>query len=306
MPDALDEIPPVPAGLVLKGAIVAGEAGREWRRTLPASVADLVERWSLRIEGPFPNLSYNYVAPVLRADGTAAVLKVWFPFDREFRAEAEALRLFDGNGAVRLLEADMEHRALLIERAEPGTDLWQLDGEERQIEVAASLMKRLWRPAPPDCALPLAREYYERMVEMAPKLATNGFPLDRVASAKEIFDALEAAVAPVVLHEDLHQANILTAQREPWLAIDPHGLVGPPVIDTTQLILNVVWRADVEAWPRIVARYVDALSEALGLDREHVALCGVARSLLEAFWTLEDGGKGWERDVAIADVFAGL
>jgi streptomycin 6-kinase len=167
-------------------------------------------------------------------------------------------------------------------------------------------MKRLWRPAPPDCSLPLAREYYEHMVEIAPKLATNGFPLDRVSTAKAIFDALEAAAAPVVLHEDLHQANILIAQREPWLAIDPHGLVGPPVIDTTQLILNVVWRAGAGDWPRIVARYVGALAEALGLGREQVALCGVARCLLEAFWALEDEGRGWERDVAIADVFAAL
>jgi streptomycin 6-kinase len=301
MPDGTSA---VPAGLVLKGAAISGEAGREWRRALPATVANLVQRWRLTIGAPFPDLSYNYVAPVTREDGTAAVLKLWFPFEREFAAEAEALRLYDGDGAVGLLEVDMEHRALLLERAVPGHDLWQLESEDRQIEITATVMQRLWRPAPPDCSLPRAREHYERMVEVAPKLAKKGFPLDGVAGAKDIFDTLEAAATPTVLHEDLHQSNILTAQREPWLAIDPHGLVGPPVIDTTQMILNAAWRTDEEAWPRVVARHVDALSEALDLDREQVALCGAARSILEAFWTLEDKGEGWERDVAIAGVFA--
>jgi streptomycin 6-kinase len=299
----LEDTRAVPASLVLKGAAITGDAGHEWRRRLPATVTGLVERWSLAIEAPFPGLTYNYVAPVTRADGTPAVLKLWFPFQREFEAEAETLRIYDGNGAVRLLEVDVEQRAMLLERAEPGTDVWQVEDEDRQIAIVASTMKRLWRTPPLGCTLPLARSYYERMVETAPKLATNGFPLDRVFSAKAIFDALEVDAPPAVLHEDLHQANIIAAEREPWLAIDPHGLVGPPVIDTTQMILNVIWRANASDWPRIAARYVDALSEALGLDREQVALCGIARSVLEAFWTLEDKGDGWERDIAVADAF---
>ena len=294
----------VPASLKLQGEFVAGEAGREWRRQLPDIVAQLVERWSLAIDSPFPGLSYNYVAPVNRSDGTPAVLKVWFPDEPDFQAEAEALRLYDGDGAFRLLELDNELFAMLIERAEPGTDLWLLEDEDRQIEIAATMMRRLWRPAPPGCRLPLATAQWERMAASAPLLARDGFPLNRVAEARTIFETLAAAAPPTVLHEDLHQANILAAQREPWLAIDPHGVVGPPVLETIQMILNVLRRADSIEWPRTIARYVHALADATGLDREQVFACGVARNVLEAFWTLEDYGKGWERDIAVADAFA--
>jgi streptomycin 6-kinase len=304
VPDALDETPAVPASLTLKGAGLTSR-GPEWRRQLPSIVAGLVERWELSIEAPFPGLSYNYVAPVVRADGTPGVLKLGFPSEleySEFNAEVEALRIYDGDGTVKLLEVDLDQGAMLIERAEPGTDLWQFD-EATQVEITAATMKRLWRAPPPGCRLRRAREHYERMVETAPKLAVHGFTLDRVSTAMAIFGALEAASPPVVLHEDLHQANILAAQRQPRLAIDPHGLIGPPVIDTTQMILNVMWRAGGSDRPHVTRRYVDAMSEALGLDREQVALCGVSRSVLEAFWRLEAGGD-WNEAFAFADAFA--
>jgi streptomycin 6-kinase len=266
-------------------------------------VSDLTERWSLAIEDPFPGLSYNYVAPVTRVDGTPAVLKLWFPFEQEFLAEAEALRLYDGDGAVRLLDLDISDRAMLLERAEPGYDLWSLD-DAGQIDVTGALLRRLWRPPPDGSSLPLATDQWQRMAKVAPGLARDGFPLDRVPTACAVFYELAAAAPPVLLHEDLHQANILAAQREPWLAIDPHGLIGPPVLDTIQMILNVLWREpDATAWPRLVARYVAALAEATGLDREQVRLCGAARGVLEAFWTLEDEGTGWEQGIAIADAF---
>jgi streptomycin 6-kinase len=294
----------VPADLILKGEGVAGEAGREWRRLLPATVANLVEEWSLTIGAPFPGLSYNYVAPVNCEDGTPAVLKVYFPEERAFRASAEALQLYDGDGAVRLLRVDSDRRAMLLERAEHGRDLWKLADEEQQIQITAAIMRRLWRPPPPDCSLPTAAAEFERMATLAPQLASSNFPLRWIATATGIFEDLESAASPVVLHEDLHQANILAAQREPWLAIDPHGLIGPPALDTIQMILNVVWReADSACWQPAISRYVHSFADLLKLEPEQIRLCGVARAVLEAFWTLEDEGVGWERDFAIVDAF---
>lgn len=79
----------VPSELTLKGIDAAGESGKEWRRLLPDNVAGLVEQWSLTIDGPFPGLSYNYVAPVTRQNGTPAALKVWLPDGVKFRAEVD-------------------------------------------------------------------------------------------------------------------------------------------------------------------------------------------------------------------------
>ena len=56
-----------------------GEAGREWLARLPSLVADAAAQWSLTVFVPFEPLSYNYVAPAVRSDGTDVVLKVAFP-----------------------------------------------------------------------------------------------------------------------------------------------------------------------------------------------------------------------------------
>jgi streptomycin 6-kinase len=267
-------------------------------------VAQLASEWELSILRPFPNLSYNYAAAATCGDGSHAALKVWFPNERDFRAEAEALRLYNGDGAVRLLNISFEKRAMLLELAEPGEDLWQLENEEKQIELTGQIMRRLWRMPDDGCQLPTAAAQFERMASTAPSIAPASFPLDWVASAKAIFDDLEASAPLFVLHEDLHQSNILSAQREPWLAIDPHGLVGPRELDTIQIILNVLWREkDRSAWPRIISRYVADLAEVLDLDREQIRHCGVARAVQEAFWTLEDYGKGWEKDFEVVDAF---
>src|SRR5438067_13109759 len=98
------------------------EQGVAWLAELPALVAECARRWSLTVAPPFMALSYNYVAPATRADGTHAVLKLGVPH-RELTREIASLRRFDGHGAVRLLDADAARGFLLLERLSPGTTL---------------------------------------------------------------------------------------------------------------------------------------------------------------------------------------
>src|SRR5438876_11299518 len=98
------------------------EADPTWLQALPDLLARFAERWSLRLEPPFPGIAFNYVAPATRADGTPCVLKVSRHVDEQ-RNEIAALRLWDGAGAARLLEADPDAGALLVERLDPGTML---------------------------------------------------------------------------------------------------------------------------------------------------------------------------------------
>ena len=37
---------------------------------------------------------------------------------------------------------------------------------------------------------------------------------------------------------DLHAGNVVRAEREPWLVIDPKPFVGDPAYDATQHLLN--------------------------------------------------------------------
>ena len=96
----------VPKELVRNATELRGAAGAKWATRLPTVVAECGRRWSLEVGLPFPDLSQNWLAPALRADATAAVLKLSFPEDPEFATEARALGLLDGHGIARLLELD--------------------------------------------------------------------------------------------------------------------------------------------------------------------------------------------------------
>ncbi|HEX8118622.1 MAG TPA: aminoglycoside phosphotransferase family protein, partial [Pyrinomonadaceae bacterium] len=126
-----------------------GEAGRLWLDGLPGLIEKCARRWSLKVGPPFPSLSYNYAAPAEGRRGERLVLKVGV-LVAELLSEIEALRLFDGRGAVRLFDADGGWGALLLERLEPGTQLLALCEEDdgAATGAAAGVMKRLWRPVP--------------------------------------------------------------------------------------------------------------------------------------------------------------
>src|SRR5207302_9946712 len=91
---------------------VLSEKGRRWLRELPSIVADLERRWHMRAAEPFAGGTAGWVAPAVRSDGTPAVLKVGWPHP-EARYEADAVRLWAGDGAVLLYESDPSVYALL-------------------------------------------------------------------------------------------------------------------------------------------------------------------------------------------------
>ena len=161
--------------------------GREWLARLPSIIVECADAWSLTVGEPFAYAFASLAMPVERADGSAAVLKVSFP-GRESEHEAAALALMDGDGAVRLLEYDERRRALLLERAEPGTPLKEL-GLDRALDVFVDLLPRLWKPAGAPFR-PLAEEaawWAETIVE---DFARTGHPFER-ALLDAALDAIE-------------------------------------------------------------------------------------------------------------------
>ena len=174
-------------------------------------------------------LSFNWVAAVRRADGSPAVLKLGVPSSEHLAEEAAALTSFAGAGAVRLLDRDAGRGALLLERAHPGTMLRDLvpARDEEATAVAVGILRRLHVEPAAGGPLPDLVRYggaFRRLPREHPLL-----PRRLVDRAARLFDELCAtAPARVVLHGDLHHGNILRADREPWLAIDPHGVIGDP------------------------------------------------------------------------------
>ncbi len=127
---------------------VYGERGADWLSRLSDTI-DMCERlWSIKVMHPYAPLSYNYVAPAVRADGTELVLKLGIPRNG-FRTEIEALRFFDGHGAARLLDSDSDLGAMVLERIRPGLTLSSIPDDEQATSIAAQVMKELGeRPHP--------------------------------------------------------------------------------------------------------------------------------------------------------------
>ena len=258
----------------------------DWRARAPALGRECAELWSLRLGKPYEHGSASLT---LRADlpaGTPAVLKVGYPHP-EAEREPDALVHYDGHGAVRLLAHDSERNALLLERAEPGTPLWEVEDDEQATLAAASVLRRLW-------AHPPSRGHaFRSLAEEAPAWADQlqrdwealGRPFER-----RLVDAMTATVAElagsqhsaVLCHQDFQGSNVLRAEREPWLAIDPKPIVGEPEFDVASLLRDRRWdiRADV------IRRRLDLLGDELGLDRERMRGWGIVHAL---YWGVDEG-----------------
>lgn len=297
----------IPEGYARTQAEVYGEAGAEWVRQLPALLDGCARRWSLTIEAPFP-LSYNYVAPAARANGEPVVLKVCFPA-REFNSEASALTSYAGHGMARLLDAELSQGLLLLERLLPGTRLRTLPGDEATV-IAIDIMRQLWRPPPAGHALIPLDSWVAGIGRLRAHFGGTTGPLpERAVDRAErlMADLLASPGEAVVLHGDLHHDNILAAQRQPWLAIDPKGLLGDAAFDTCAWIHNAIPEDAAPAESRRIAeRCIALLADGLGIDRERIRAWAEAQAVLSGFWMVEDHGRGWEPALATAEMLASL
>lgn len=275
----------IPAGLEWwRGE--SGGAG--WLDGLPRLVERCAERWSLRLGEPFEPASVSLVVPAVLPDGTGAVLKLNFP-EPESEREADALELWRGGGAVRLLDHDAELRALLLERCQPGTPLWHVEAGDEANRIAAGVLRRLWRTPPAGHSFRLLADEAARWAEELPR---HWEQLGRPFERRLLDEAVGALIAlgpaqgePVVCHQDFHGGNVLRARREAWLAIDPKPLVGEREFDAASLLRDRRWELLRPGAARAVRRRLDLLASELGLDRERMRRWGIAHALA---WGVSD------------------
>ena len=262
----------------------ATEEGRAWLARLPGIVHECAEMWSLRLGEPFADAFASLALPARRSDGERAVLKIQFP-DRESTHEALALERWGGNGAVRLLEQDLDRRALLLERAEPGVPLSTLDPGDA-LGVVIGLLPRLWVDAG-EPFRPLAAEAAELAQEITTDWERSGRSVDRrlVDAALEAFDHLSRTQGEQVLvNQDLHADNVISARREPWLVIDPKPLTGEREFG----VVAIVRGSELGHSRRAVIGRLDRVSDELGLDRERVRLWTMAHTMS---WGFDEKGS---------------
>ncbi|KAB8164688.1 hydroxyurea phosphotransferase [Streptomyces sp. 3MP-14] len=290
----------VPATLAAAHVTHFGAAGRAWTAGLPALAEQLLERWALTPDGPAASGAVALVLPVLRADGTAAVLKLQ-PVDEETGGEPAALRAWRGEGAVRLLEHDPETGTMLLERLDATRSLATVPDADEALRLLSERLAQLTAtPAPP--GLRRLADIAADLLRRAPAAREHaGDPASRALldhCAGALAEVLPDGAGDRLLHWDLHYGNVLAPlpdgdRRADWLAIDPKPLAGDPAFELLPALHNrweeVTAIGDVA---RAVLRRFDLMTEILGLDRDRAVAWTQARILQNLLWEIESGHDG--------------
>jgi len=269
---------------------VFGDRGRAWIDGLPALVAGLARRWELRLDSrSYGGGTHSLVLAATRADGSPALLKVPV-LDDENRHEADALRAYAGDGAALLYAADPESGALLMERLEPGTPLMDHPDREGAIDVACGLLRRLRRPVPADHPFPRVGALVRHWAAALPaRQVRHGGPVPprELAAVLAAVESLRAPAGPdVLVNRDAHLLNILAAEREPWLLIDPKPLVGEAAFDGGWPLIDLLLRDLTAGRARVLATRV---GDGLGVDAGRVRAWALVRSAENVYWDLDQG-----------------
>lgn len=275
---------------IISGFATGDDTTREWLRTLSSVARDLLRHWDLRPDGDVRSGEAGVLVPVHRADGTRAALKLQVP-RAETRAAILGLARWDGRGVVRLLDSDVDRGGMLLERLHGDRSLEAVENDDDAVRVVGGLLARLHSVDAPD-GLPRLGTIVTEMIAAVPAAMRVLDSADRSRFDRWIRSVAEVQTDPGerLLHWDLHYGNVLSADRDPWLAIDPEPLVGDPGFDLWPA-LDSGWSADVTDTdaPRVVRRRFEILTEMLDLDRGRAAVWTVARLLQNTLWDIEDG-----------------
>lgn len=260
-----------------------------WLDRLPGLAATILEEWALKLDGDAMHGFCSLVLPVRTAAGTPAVLKLTFDGDDESEHEGIALQRWGGDGVVKLLRADPHRRALLLERlyTDDLTDLWDVEA----CEIVGGLYSRIHVRALPQ--LRTLTSYVDRWTDDLQRMPRNA-PIPRrlveqAISLARAFASDEASTGFMV-HGDLHYANVLAADREPWLVIDPKPMSGDPHYEPAPMLWNR-WdelEGDIRGGVR---RRFHAVIDAAGLDEDRARDWVVVRMVLNAHWSVADAQR---------------
>ena len=227
-----------------------------------------------------------FVAPARRPDGERLVLKVSID-DEETRHEPDALALWSGRGAVRLVRSDPLLGAMLLERVEPGIPLERACPRDHAISVACALLRRLRREVPGGHPFLPARTLAERWArELREDHERLGGPIDRALLAETIAccrDLARDSSPTFLVNRDFHLGNILEARREPWLLIDPKPLAGEAAFDTGYFLTTLLPDPPDPSSARLLIRQ---LASELSLDPERIRAWALVRSVENALRSL--------------------
>ena len=265
-----------------------GDDYRSWLDALPGLVRDIVDEWALSCDGAPMHGFCALVLPVRTTGGRPAVAKFAWPHDEE-EHEHLGLQALQGNGIVQMYRADPKRHVMLLERLHADEDLRTVPDVEA-CEIIAGLYRRIHIPALPQ--LRTLTSYVDRWTADLRQLPKNA-PIPRrlveqTISLGEDFVGDPESVGTMI-HGDLHYENVLAADREPWLVIDPKPMSGDPHYEVAPLLWNRWDEVTASGSVRdTVRRRFHAAVDVAGLDEARARDWVVVREIHNALWCVND------------------
>lgn len=267
-----------------------GDAGAKWLEQLPGIVHKCKQRFGVTLGTPFENAYANFVATAVDGDGREVILKIGYP-QSEIHTEIEALTIFAGEKAVRIIRQDDDTHAVLLEKITPGYDLTTVEDDEKATTIAAALCRDLAAPVPSDHSLPTMTEW----LQVIDRIGTDhNFPPDLLRKAVQMHHELESLkICHRVVHGDLHHENILYDQERGWLAIDPQGVIADPICEVGAFFYNPDGISSKPNIEQIYLRRAHIFADILQTDVHHVLRRAFVQSVISCCWSIEDN-QGYE------------
>jgi streptomycin 6-kinase len=281
----------VPAELAELHEKYSGEAGQLWIAGLPAMAVASMDRWEFVGDGQAVSGAVALIIPVVRSDGSKAVLKLQ-PVDDETGGEPAALRVWAGRGAVRLLEHDPSSGAMLLERLDASRDLNTMEDDLAAAQIIAKLLVQLNSVRAPAGMRHLRDVAAATLADAPEAIRLVEDPDERrllINCAARLQELIADRIENRLLHWDLHYFNTLSTLDGvgEWKAIDPKPLSGDSGFELLPALWNrwddLVRSGDVA---RALVRRFDLMTEILGLDRARAAGWTLGRVLQNAVWDL--------------------
>lgn len=268
----------IPTGL---NQLLQTESGQRWFSDLPQIVSALCDKWNLVLGEPYNSSTVSYTVPATQLE-SEVVLKIQWPHD-ECVFEADALQVWNGHGAVKLLECDRDRSALLLERCNPGINLGNADIEDK-LKPLILILEKLFMPTsgPFKTLGAEAREWQQGMYE---KWEQAGCKLEQRfvdLAIKFIDELVDSQGEQVLTHQDLHGGNVLSSDQQQWLAIDPKPLIAEREFAIAPIVRSFELGHSRE---QVLAR-LHRLCKELELDVERARKWTIAQTVA---WNLDGG-----------------
>ena len=264
------------------------------KTTIPKSIAHLSQKWELSNLRPLIEISptSNYVARAYSAPyKTDVVLKILIHDTKE----QQALKLFNGNGCVKLLEYDAEYNGLLLENVTPGNTLNILlpHDDARALEITAALIKKMQSA---DFSGHLHEfDTVENWMAFLHTFQSKKIPQLLLEKAYNLSqELLSTPYKETLLHGDLHHENILQRFAHPelvegWIIIDPKGIIGPLEFEVIRFMMNpkpgLLEQPNIS---EITERRIDQFHMLFGFEKQRLRDWLFVQAILGACWAEHD------------------